>query len=276
MYLRADVKVLMVGVCCTIKEFLCFQNNLQKAKQPIERIYFHPFSPPFFTVPMFVHALFRTFGLKHKLYLLSNQTLARESSYRELEWLAYVDASLRREGSPGLRTSRTHSTGQKKIGPYLIDGFDSHTNTVWSFLGCVHHAHYYYEPSCPITKGLLPDDPNPFGVSAKQVAARWEKKVAFLSQHGYKVHYIWECQFELLKKEISVKTFLNRWKKAEGVPPRRLEIRKALRGGRCEAFRLLYKRDYQPGRKLLYLDINSEILTYISLHKNIMFYIFFF
>jgi len=249
LYLKADVQVLAAAVCCLLEEFGAFQESLQKDRAE-EKIFFCCFSSPFLTLPQFIHCLWRTHALSHTLYLLTNQTLDRNSSYAELEWL---DFQRKQRHLQDLRTAQ-HSSGQMKIGPYYLDGFDAAERVAFEFLGCAVHCHHAVDSQCPLTRGLAPCDGNPFGENPSKVISRFRSKKSFLEDQGLKVDYIWECEWNRAKgNDPRVKEFLDSYLP----PPPRLCIRKGLKGGRCEAFRLKFnKRDF-PDKSLHYIDINS-------------------
>jgi len=263
-YLKADVLLLAAAVCCLLEEFAQFQESIQAEKADDDKLWFHCFSKPFITLPQFIHALWRTYGLNHTLYLLANQTFPRKTSYGELEWLGYVKTS-----HPNLICAS--ATGrQERVGSYYLDGYCPDTKTAFEFLGCLCHCHYKITLDCPLSKGLSCDAKNPFGESAARVVSRWRNKKKFLEEQGISVTYIWECQWTAMKKSPStsadqerLKRYLERYEP----PPRRLVIREALRGGRCEAFRLIYDRRDHPSRILKYLDINSLYPT-VAIEKE--------
>jgi hypothetical protein len=252
-YLQMDIRVLAMGCCSLIKEFLDFQNFLQKDKEV--KSYFYPFNKPFITVPQFIHSIWRTHGLKHKLYLLNNQTLARKDSYGEMQWLAWVQENEVEK----IRTART-SGGQKKINQYYIDGYCEKTKRAWEFLGCLMHCHWYENPNCPLTKGFTLSDNNPFSQSPESVFRRFQSKLALLKSRGISTEVMWECEWsKMIEQNEEIKSFLQNKVK---IPPKRLAIRDALRGGRCETFRMKYEK--KQGKKLLYIDKNS-LYPYVAL-----------
>lgn len=260
-YLQMDIRVLTLGCCSLIKEFLDFQNELQKDEQ--EKKYFFCFNKPFITVPQFIHALWRTHGLKHKLYLLNNQSLARKDSYGEMEWLAWQQYLLEEE-EIFIRTARTPG-GQKKIEKYFLDGFCEETMQAWEFLGCFVHCHWFENPQCPLTKGFNASDLNPFGQSSEIVCKRFQKKLEFLQEQGIKTKVMWECEWNIEKeKNHRVKNYLQLWKTTNAIPEKRLAIRQALRGGRCETFKMKFIKKESEGKKLLYIDKNS-LYPYVAL-----------
>ncbi len=116
LYLRDDVRVLRAGVVALIIELLDFQKDFErKAELPL-----HPFSRPYVTASAFAHGLFRFYSLsKDTIYLVSNQTGARKTSTKELEWLNYQMWRTQTY----IRTGFNHSQGQKRIKNFYLDGY---------------------------------------------------------------------------------------------------------------------------------------------------------
>jgi DNA polymerase elongation subunit (family B) len=261
-YLQADVKVLMAGVSCLLQEFYKFQSELQEGDEEEEKKFFHCFASPFLTLPQFLHSLWRTFGLHHKLFLLADQTLARKDSVGELEWLAYEQAKLGADRV--IQTARSDARGQKRMGPFLLDGYlerdeaGGEGEKAWEFLGCATHCHWLLKNSCPLTRGMRPTDKNPFGEAPWQVLQRFRRKQQFLRAEGISLIFVWECTWQEAKKmDPRIDHFLTQWREEECLPPRRLAAREGLRGGRCETFRLLFDLQAHPERKMFYIDKNS-------------------
>lgn len=255
-YLKSDVQVLMSGLSCLLKEFYTFQNELQENKKSDEKIFFHCFNNPFLTMPQYLHTLWRTFGLQHKLHLLANQTLARKTSIAEIEWLAFEQHLLT---NAHIRTALNHVDGQKRIEKYALDGYCEEKNIAYEFLGCVVHCHWMINRDCPLTRGLRPIDCNPFGESPWKVHNRFDTKRFLLEKkYGIVVKTMWECEWMALKKrEDNIRKMLCEWYILHGRPQSRLVIRQALRGGRVETFSLLFNKKDFPKRRLIYIDQNS-------------------
>ena len=255
-YLRQDVALLRAGVTALIQEFMRFQKELV----PIEnrpQLFFHPFSSPFFTGSAFVHALWRYYAMPNNtFYLLKNQRNARKTSRRERDWVLFLA-----ETRPSLQSAFTHEEGQKKIGPYFVDGYDPVTRTVFEFLGCKVHGHVAEYQSCPLSQNLNPEDFNPFGLSLSAAYARWTKKKQFIESQGLSLEIMWECQHEFLTQNPSPLADFERRRLSSAIEPtERLKIRQALRGGRTECFTLFYDQSCKQKSaetELLYVDKNS-------------------
>ena len=90
---------------------------------------------------------------------------------------------------------------QKKLGPYLVDGFCSHCNTVFEAMGC-----FFHFCQCQEEKPLLFDDIE----SRLMRRERDNDRREYLKELGLNVEAIWECQWKKWKSENTngVKDFL--------------------------------------------------------------------
>ena len=255
-YLRQDVSLLRAGVVALVKEFMTFQEELKPMREEGEdetRVFFHPFSPPFFTGSSFVHAVWRFYAMpSNTIYLVENQKNARKTSRGEQEWLLYV-------GEKRFIKSTFTTGGQHKVGPYYLDGYDESANMAYEFNGCLVHGHVAQYRGCPMSLSLELTDPNLYGLALKSAYERWLKKKHYLESKGLHVRVMWECEFERLKTDdTSLASSVSRLQAELGLPRERLRIRTALRGGRTEVFRLMYNAPDSGGEEeMCYLDKNS-------------------
>ena len=74
----------------------------------------------------------------------------------------------------------------KRIGPYLVDGYDTETNTVYEFLGCYFHGH----TPCSL---VAHTEANAQTMANKLDST--EKRLSFIKKQGYNLVRIWECEF---------------------------------------------------------------------------------
>ena len=98
--------------------------------------------------------------------------------------------------------------GEKKIGPYKVDGFCSNLNTVFEFYGDYWHCHPDQFPNenvvHPTVKGK---DDNPMTV--KDIRARDQQRVRDLQDKGYTVEIIWEKDWQaLINQRPEIKVYL--------------------------------------------------------------------
>ena len=270
-YLKQDVHLLRAGVVALNKEFLHFQQKLTLVPIPGSpertRRYFFPFNKPFFTGSSFVHAVWRYYAMPHDaLYLLSNQTNARKTSRGEREWLLHLSEDR------SLVSMFTDRAGQKKIGPYYVDGYEEEGMKVYEFNGCVVHGHLMENEKCPLSRHLDATSRNPFGLSIKEAYEKFLIKKDFLKQRGLRVTVKWECEFEREKETCpDLGKFLGDLYASGDIPRERLRIRDALRGGRTECFHLLYQQgegnESEDSRgDVLYYDKNS-LYPHVAIDK---------
>jgi len=91
---------------------------------------------------------------------------------------------------------------EKRIGPYLVDGFDEKINTVFQYQGCFFHSH-----SC-ITFDKIKSQKEKDQFFLRQTRTKAAK--AFIKQEGYKVVEMYECVFNSNKiKNKDLRDFIN-------------------------------------------------------------------
>ena len=81
---------------------------------------------------------------------------------------------------------------EKRIGPYLVDGYDCRTNTVYQFHGCYFHGHL-----CSLTKHIKKENLQKLLTQRRE---RTMKISSFIKQRGYNIIEIYECQFNEMKR----------------------------------------------------------------------------
>jgi G:T-mismatch repair DNA endonuclease (very short patch repair protein) len=83
-----------------------------------------------------------------------------------------------------------------------VDGFCKDTNTVYEFKGCYWHGH-----DCHLNQDKPATDEE--GQKMEQRYQRTQEKMQYIQDNGYAVKQMWECDWELLKKEDpAVKAFV--------------------------------------------------------------------
>jgi hypothetical protein len=89
---------------------------------------------------------------------------------------------------------------ERRIGTFLVDGFDSKSNTIFHYHGCYFHGHTCLEKKVKKKKEIK---------KMKERRERTYSTKLFLEQKGYTVKEIYECEFEELKlKERSLRQFI--------------------------------------------------------------------
>jgi hypothetical protein len=110
--------------------------------------------------------------------------LKYSAMYHWMDWL---------NKSKGLNIQHFKNVGrEKRIGPYLVDGFDSQTNTVFQFQGCYYHGH-----NCHMNICYKETDIN-LRESRKQNTLR---NITYLKSKKYNVEEIYECEFYKMQEK---------------------------------------------------------------------------
>ena len=85
--------------------------------------------------------------------------------------------------------SAFHGGGEKKIGPYKVDGFCQELNTVFEFYGNYWHCHADQFPNENTIHPTIKD---------KDIRTRVHQRVHNLQEQGYNVEIIWEKDWQAL------------------------------------------------------------------------------
>ena len=108
-------------------------------------------------------------------------------------WLAYVSYQ------QGVYIQHGRNDGERRVGPYFLDGCCENTRTAYGFHGCFYHG-------CP--KCFPGDTFNPVsGLTMHEMYERTQVKMTFSIQKGWQVVEMWECVFhDLLQRDTEAKT----------------------------------------------------------------------
>ena len=100
--------------------------------------------------------------------------------------------------------------GEKKIGPYKVDGFCSELNTVFEFYGDYWHCHPDQFPDENLVHPTVNNkDDNPMTV--KDIHAHDQQRVQDLQDKGYTVEMIWEKDWQaLVTQQPKIKAYLSK------------------------------------------------------------------
>ena len=109
----------------------------------------------------------------------------RHHSAVATEWLEYV----RHQNNIDLQTNTRG--GEKRVGPYIVDGYCEHGKIVAEFLGCYWHG---YNCAFNTTKDKK---------TQQKRYSQTDDRLRSLIQMGYDVHSIWECEWNQLKQHNS-------------------------------------------------------------------------
>ena len=182
--------------------------------------------------------------------LPQHQVLKRKQSHEALQWLSYTAEK------EEIRMQHDRNGGEKRVGPYSLDGYCEETHTAYEYQGCYWHGknpHVYYSihdnvkyinvyvsfflgcPEC-YPKG---DTLNP-GADNKPMEELYkdtQTKIKYLKDRGFEVVEKWGCAF---KKELKQDEELKQFVKDHGfIEP--LQPRDAFFGGRTNAAKLLHE-----------------------------------
>ena len=105
------------------------------------------------------------------------------------QWMDWLNYSENRNILHKLNSGR-----EKRVGPYLVDGFDPQTNTVYEFLGCYHHGHNPCDLLC------YSDEPT------REMTAKFNRtkeRSQFIREEGFIVVEKWECSFNMQCKHLN-------------------------------------------------------------------------
>ena len=103
-----------------------------------------------------------------------------------IEWLDYIAQRDR------LDIQHAHNVGEKRIGCYLVEAFDTTNKTVYEFNGCYFHGH-----DCEINNNDFNDR---VGVPVSVLFERTIERKRNLENRGYTVVDIWECEYNQMRK----------------------------------------------------------------------------
>ena len=231
-YCKQDVAILRA---CCLKFRLLFLNEMS-----IDVF-------QYITIASTVMAIFRSKFLKPNTIAVVPSHLYRgvqkmnsEISIQWLEFLGYCENKrIQHAGNKG--EYKIHDPVSGKT--FYVDGFCEETHEVLEFYGCVFHSH------------LKHHEPESFNVIRKNVknsciyqdTLKREKQIRDL---GYKVRFIWECDFIKLSQTPEFIDFISTHDLVSPLSPR-----DAFFGGRTNGVKLYYK--CKPGKKIKYVDFCS-------------------
>jgi very-short-patch-repair endonuclease len=119
----------------------------------------------------------------------SSETNFRKQDFfnkSSIEWLDYVAQR------DGVNIEHAHNMGEKRIGRYFVDGFDTANKTIYEFNGCYFHGH-----QCEINEK---DYNERCGVPMRVLYERTIERKRYLQDRGYTVVDIWECLYKQMRK----------------------------------------------------------------------------
>ena len=135
-YCRSDVDIL--AECCKL-----YREMLKKATDMAnDETGLDPFDTAS-TIAAYCMQVYRTkFLQKDTIALLpQHQVLKRKQSHEALQWLSYT------ADKEEVRMQHDRNGGEKRVGPYFLDGYCEETHTAYEYQGCYWHGknpHVYY------------------------------------------------------------------------------------------------------------------------------------
>ena len=168
--------------------------------------------------------------------------------HKALRWLYWEEKQLTRSDLLP-RIAHVMNNGERKLKDgtksFLVDGYDEKTRTIYEFQGCFYHGC----TTCFPNRGMK--HPYHQNKTMRDVQEETRTKVERLSQLGYHVKEMWECEWNRkIQTEPRINEFIE-W--LDIVTP--LNPREAFFGGRTNAIKLYHK--VKDGEQINYSDMIS-------------------
>ena len=169
-------------------------------------------------------------------------------SHKALTWLYWEEKQLTRSDLLP-RIAHVMNNGERKLKDgtksFLVDGYNEKTCTIYEFQGCFYHGCI----TCFPNRGMK--HPYYQNKTMRDVREETRTKIERLSQLGYHVKEMWECEWnQEIQTEPRINEFIER---LDIVTP--LNPREAFFGGRTNAIKLHHK--VQDGEQINYNDMIS-------------------
>ena len=241
-YCWSDVQVL-TEACLSFRKIILEQTKRNEQDTGIE-----PFASSV-TIASLCNLIFRrNFMKKNSLAIIPEKgyNAEQKNSNKCLSWLKYLSTKHNYSIQHSRNKTNDSIGGEKRIGPYLLDGYCARTNTIFEFHGCLFHA-------CP----KCYPNPNTWNSLLQKtigfIRLNHNKRIAFIKNNMPNSIFveIWECEFdELCKNDLEFKEFIKINPIHEPLLPR-----DALYGGRTNAFKLHHACDEDT--RIHYFDFTS-------------------
>ena len=136
-YCRSDVDIM--AQCCKLYR----EMFMQVTDTTHDETGLDPFDSAI-TIAAYCMQVYRTKFLKKDTIALlpQHQELKRNQSHEALQWLSYTAEK------EGIRIQHHRNGGEKRVGPYSLDGYCEETHTAYEYQGCYWHGknpHVYYK-----------------------------------------------------------------------------------------------------------------------------------
>ena len=246
-YCRSDVDIL--AECCKLYREM-FRNATDTTN---DETGLDPFDSST-TIASYCMQVYRTKFLKKDTIALlpQHQQLKRKQSHEALQWLSYTAEK------EGIRMQHDRNGGEKRVGPYSLDGYCEETHTAYEYQGCYWHGknltcilNYSIHDNvkkkiykclfflgCPeCYKKRDTQNPGADNKPMEELYKNTQNKIKYLKDRGFEVVEKWGCAF---KKELKQNEELKQFVKDHGfIEP--LQPRDAFFGGRTNASKLLHE-----------------------------------
>ena len=169
-------------------------------------------------------------------------------------WLAFLDLCYHE----GKLTYAGKDAGEKKIcilgGLYKVDGFLEEEKTVYEFFGCFFHG--CVRCTSPTAKSIGA------GLQMGDLFTMTMNRVAALRSAGFKVVYIFECEWKReLREDLETKTMYEFYVSNDlRVFREPMDPREALFGGRVDCYQLFWK-SFKGGILAAFPDVTNRLQT---------------
>ena len=244
-YCRSDVDILRK--CC-----LDFRDILEETTgvDPFEKC---------LTIASVCHRVYCTNYLDENTIAVfsDEQRLKTKTSNKAVKWLSWVAET------EEIDIEHAKNGGERRVGSYSLDGYCEETHTAYEFHGCFWHGKYYvflsryfswffsnflfFPTGCttcyPIREtvnpknGRIEETVNPKnGRTMEGLREDTRKKVHYLTNEGYRVVEMWECELDKkLEEDEEMKRYFDQYKIVDPLNPR-----DAFYGGRTNAAKLFH------------------------------------
>ena len=234
-YCWSDVRLLAEG-CLKFRK-LCMEDT----KLSVDDVGLDPFRVAI-TIASYCNNVFRrNYMSKDSIGIIPSNGYNpnQKTSLKAKIWIKYLSEK------ENIFIMHANNTGEKKCGPYSLDGVCESTKTIYEFHGCYWHG-------CPrcYSSGTYNSVQQMYQFS---VQARHRDRLSYIRTNmpDYKIVEMWECDWtKLTTNDDNVKDFL---KSAEVSEP--MNVRESLYGGRTQAFKLYHLCD--DNEKIKYIDYTS-------------------
>ena len=230
-YCRSDVDILRR--CCSN-----FISTVQ------ELCHIHPFAQCM-TIASLCNLIFRSMFLRENTIAIVPHLGYRKKakqSYLAYQWLSYESHK------DNVRIVHGRNQGEKRVGPYALDGYCPTTQTAYEFQGCFFHGCTRCFPATTV---------NPISqLTMQELFDHTRARIEYIQKQGLKVIEMWECDWKTyLKENPAAQQFVSTLDMVEPLNPR-----DAFYGGRTNATKLLVEN-----KTIKYVDFTS---LYPDINKN--------